>query len=202
MTADVVRLLHEYEPAVIGIGASAGAIDALGRLLPVLPPTLRAPLVVVVHVPPDWQSGLPALLSANCSLPIAEAEDKVAAQPGHVYFAPPNYHLLIERDGCLALSADEPVNFSRPSIDVLLESVALGFGRRALGILLSGANADGAAGMAAIKAHGGLTWVQEPATARVATMPEAALRLADHQVLDPAAMGRALADWGNRNDGR
>ena len=124
-----------------------------------------------------------------------------SASFGHVYFAPPNYHLLVEADGGLALSADEPVNFSRPSIDVLFESLAHSFGRRALGILLSGANADGAAGLAAVKARGGLTWVQAPVTARVATMPEAALKLAEHHVLTPEAMGETLARWGTAHDG-
>jgi two-component system chemotaxis response regulator CheB len=200
VTGEALDRLLEHEPALIGIGASSGAVEALGLLLPELPSGLTAPLTVVVHVPPDRQSSLPELLGANCALPILEADDKTSPLAGHVYFAPPNYHLLVEDDGCLALSADEPVHFCRPSIDVLFESMAHAFGRRALGILLSGANADGAAGLATIKARGGLTWVQSPQTAKVATMPEAALKLAEHVVLDPRVMGQTLAAW--RHHGR
>jgi two-component system, chemotaxis family, protein-glutamate methylesterase/glutaminase len=197
VTGEALERLLEHDPVLIGIGASSGAIEALGQLLPELPPRLTAALTVVIHVPPDRHSGLPELLSAKCALPILEADDKTSPLPGHVYFAPPNYHLLVEDDGCLALSTDEPVHFSRPSIDVLFESLAHAFGRRALGILLSGANADGAAGLATIKARGGLTWVQSPHTARASTMPEAALRLAEHAVLDPGVMGQTLAAWGH-----
>jgi two-component system chemotaxis response regulator CheB len=197
----VLDRLREHAPGVVCIGASAGAIEALGQILPELPPAFGVPVLVVVHVPADWKSALPELLGTRCALEISEAEDKVQASSGHVYFAPPNYHLLVEDDGCLALSADEPVNFSRPSIDVLFESVAHAFGSRALAILLSGANADGAAGLAMVKSCGGLTWVQTPATARVATMPEAALKLTEHAILDPRDMGLALAQWESQGHG-
>lgn len=190
-----LEALRAHDPAIIAIGASAGALDALGRLLPPLPPTLPAAMVVVVHVPPDPGSALRAALATHTVLPVCEAEDKVPARRGSIYIAPADYHLLVERDGTLALSIDEPVLYSRPSIDVLLESVAYALNGRVLGILLSGASADGATGLAVIRARGGLTWVQTPESAAVAAMPQAALALAPHPALDPDTMGRILAAW-------
>jgi two-component system chemotaxis response regulator CheB len=190
-----VETLAAHCPRFIGVGASAGGVEAVGQLLRELPAAFRAPIAVVVHVPADRDSALPAMFARRCALRVEEAEDKVIAVPGTVYFAPPDYHVLVERDGRLALSNEAPVHYSRPSIDVLFESVAHAFGARALGILLSGANADGAEGLARIRSLGGITWVQAPASARVPTMPEAALALAAHPVLDPAQMGRALAAW-------
>lgn len=186
--------LRQVRPALIVVGASAGAVDVLSQLLP----ALRAdspPMAVVVHVPPDRPSALPDVLSNRAAVPVLEAEDKMIAQAGQVYFAPSDYHLLVERDGALALSADEPVLYSRPSIDVLFESAAHAFGRRALGILLSGANEDGARGLAALRERGGLTWVQRPESAAVPVMPQAALDLAPHTVLDPEEMAEALSRW-------
>jgi two-component system chemotaxis response regulator CheB len=193
--ADAVRTLLAHDPVVIGIGASAGALDALNELLPRLPAGFIAPIVVVVHVPAGGSS-LPQLFDATCGLRVCEALDKDVMEPGCVYFAPPDYHLLIERDRTLALSVDQPEHFSRPSIDVLFESAAHAFGHRVLGILWSGASADGALGLATIRRRGGLTWVQTPASSRVAAMPEAALALAPHATMDPMTMGRALAEWG------
>jgi two-component system chemotaxis response regulator CheB len=190
-----VARLRRARPAVIAVGASAGALDALRDLLPPLPPDFPAPIVVVVHVPPARESGLPAVLARECRLEVVEAEDKMALAAGKVAFAPPDYHLLIEAHGGLALSADPPVQYSRPSIDVLFESAASAFGPRALGILLSGANADGAQGLAAIARAGGLTWVQAPETAQVSTMPEAALASWAHETMDPGSMGAVLAAW-------
>jgi two-component system, chemotaxis family, protein-glutamate methylesterase/glutaminase len=187
--------LRRASPSLIVVGASAGAVDVLSQLLPALAPPMPAAMVVVVHVPADRPSALPALLSGRAAVPVVEAEDKMNVQAGRVYFAPPDYHLLVERDGALALSTDEPVLFSRPSIDVLFESAALAAGRDLLGILLSGASADGARGLAAIRAHGGLTWVQRPESAAVSTMPLAALEMAPHPVLDPADMAGALRRW-------
>ena len=115
---------------------------------------------------------------------------------GVIYIAPPDYHLLVEADGSLALSADEPVHFSRPSIHVLFQSAAHAFGKRALGILLSGASADGADGLAPIRARGGVTWVQRPESAAVPVMPEAALARAAHRSTDVGDMGRVLGEWG------
>ena len=191
----LARALREQPPTLIAIGASAGAVDALSQLLPELPATLGAPVLIVVHMPPGRRSALPELFSASCALATLEAEDKSMPDPGRVYFAPPDYHLLVERDGSLALSVDEPVHHSRPSIDVLFESVADALGGGALGILLSGASRDGADGLRRIRQAGGRTWVQAPETAQVAVMPQAALELAPHPTMDPRSMGRALAAW-------
>jgi two-component system, chemotaxis family, protein-glutamate methylesterase/glutaminase len=199
-TDDRLDALRRHDPAIIAIGASAGAIEALGRLLPPLPAAFPAPILVVVHVPPHPDNALPAALATHTALRVREAEDKLTPAAGSIYVAPADYHLLVERDGTLALSIDEPVLYSRPSIDVLLESAAYASPRRVLGILLSGASADGAAGLARLWARGGLTWVQEPASAAVPVMPRAALALAPHAVLDPGDMGRLLATWSSCHD--
>jgi two-component system, chemotaxis family, protein-glutamate methylesterase/glutaminase len=195
---NVLQALQAHAPEVIAIGASAGALDALGRLLPELPPSFPAPILLVVHMLPDGESRLPSVLAAHCELDVCQAEDKMEVRGGRLYVAPPDYHLLLERQKVLALSSDCLVNYSRPSIDVLFESVAYACGRRSLGILLSGASADGAAGLALIRAHGGLTWVQTPGSASMSAMPDAALTLAPHVVMEPSDMGRALATWCRR----
>jgi two-component system chemotaxis response regulator CheB len=193
-TGEVARLCAQA-PTLVAIGASAGAVEALQGLLPAIPASFRAALVIVVHLPAGRRSHLAELFGQLCALRTCEAEDKATIEPGTIYFAPSDYHLLVERDGTLSLSIDEPVHFSRPSIDVLFESAARAGGSHVLGILLSGANADGAEGLAAIAARGGLTWVQTPASARSPTMPEAALARASHLTLEPAEMGQALAEW-------
>jgi two-component system chemotaxis response regulator CheB len=176
------------------IGTSAGGVDALAVLLPALPPRLRPPVFVVLHLPRERPSLLPEIFGPKCVVPVREALDKEAVEPGTVYFAPPDYHLLIEgapaREGAahaaagpaLALSDDEPVHHSRPSIDVLFESAADVYGRGLLGIVLTGGNEDGADGLAAVRERGGLTVVQEAAGAYATAMIEAALSRveADH----------------------
>ena len=157
------------------IGASAGAVQALLAVLPALPPSFSLPVLVVVHVPPDRDNVLAPLLQAKCRLPVKEAEDKEPIVGGVVYFAPPDYHLLVETDGCVALSTDDPVNYSRPSIDVLFESAADAYGAGVIGVVLSGANHDGAAGLRAVLDAGGSAIVQDPAEAFATAMPDAAL---------------------------
>lgn len=157
------------------IGASAGAVEALSALLPGLPETFPLPVMVVVHLPPDRPSGLAELFRVRCRVAVREAEDKEPLAPGTVYFAPPDYHLLVEPDRRLSLSSEEPVQYSRPSIDVLFESAADVYGPGLIGVVLSGANSDGAKGLAAIQAAGGRALVQRPDLAQVATMPRAAL---------------------------
>lgn len=158
------------------LGTSAGGVEALSVLLPALPARLRPPVFVVLHMPRDRPSLLVEILEPKCTVPVVEAEDKMPVTPGTVYIAPPDYHLLVEAGPALALSADEPVNFSRPSIDVLFESAADVFGSGLLGIILTGASRDGASGLAAIRAAGGTTIVQEPQDAQVPFMTEAAIR--------------------------
>lgn len=158
------------------IGASAGAIDALRDILPRLPAKFGAAVIAVVHVPPDQPSLLHTLFSGSCKVEVKEAEDKEPLRPGVVYFAAPNYHLLVDDGPCLSLSCDPPVMFSRPSIDVLFESASDVFGDRLVGIVLTGANTDGAIGLSKICAAGGIGLVQDPTTAYSDTMPRAALK--------------------------
>jgi two-component system chemotaxis response regulator CheB len=159
----------------IVLGASAGAVEALSLLLPALPPGGGPPLLLVVHAPADPPSVMVELFQAKCRVPVKEAEDKEPIRAGTVYFAAPNYHLLVEADRRLSLSSDEPVLFSRPSIDVLFESAADAYGRGLAGIILTGASADGAQGLHAVWAAGGIALVQRPESAQAATMPQAAL---------------------------
>ena len=161
----------------IVIGASAGALEALSALLPPLPVDFPLAIFVVVHLPSDKESGLAPLLQHKCPLIVREAEDKEPIAGGTIYIAPPDYHLLVEKNNCLSLSSEEPVLFSRPSIDVLFESAADVYGDTLIGIILTGANGDGAKGLKAITDAGGVALVQDPATASSRTMPELALEL-------------------------
>ncbi len=161
-------------PEAVVIGASAGAMGALSVILPALPATFALPLMIVVHVPPDRRSVLAELFQATCRITVREAEDKEPIRGGTAYFAPPDYHLLVEADGHLSLSSDEPVLYSRPSIDVLFESAADAYGPSLVAIVLSGANEDGAAGLKAIVEAGGTAIIQCPEGAFASAMPEAA----------------------------
>jgi len=162
---------------LIAIGGSAGGVAALGSILPALPADFGLPVVVVLHQPPARNSLLADLFGRKCRLPVVEAFDKAPVEPGRIYFSPPDYHLMIENDLTFCLSVDGPVNFSRPSIDVLLESAAASIGENVLAIILTGTNADGARGMKAVRAAGGLGWVQSPDGAQSPTMPRAAIEL-------------------------
>jgi two-component system, chemotaxis family, protein-glutamate methylesterase/glutaminase len=164
--------------SALAFGASAGGVEALGVLLPRLRPGCGVSVFVVVHLPRERPSLLSAIFSAKCALRVAEAQDKEPIEPETIYFAPPDYHLLIDDGPQIALDADELVNFSRPSVDVLFESVADAYGPSAAGFVLTGANQDGARGLAAIAKAGGLTIVQDPTGALTSTMPSAALRAA------------------------
>ena len=157
------------------IGASAGAVQALLAVLPALPAGFPLPVLVVVHVPPDRDNVLVPLLQAKCLLKVKEAEDKEPIVGGVIYFAPSDYHLLVEADRTAALSNDEPVNYSRPSIDVLFESAADAYGEALVGVILTGANHDGAAGLKAVSDAGGVVIVQDAAEAYATAMPDAAL---------------------------
>jgi two-component system chemotaxis response regulator CheB len=160
----------------IVIGASAGGVEALGLILPSLPAKFRPALLIVLHLPRERPSLLVEIYEKRCALPIREADDKEPIEPGTVYFAPPDYHMLVERNRQIALSTDEPVHFSRPSVDVLFESAADAFGSRLLGVILTGANEDGAAGLHAIHRAGGVTVVQQPDSAKVPLMVVSALQ--------------------------
>lgn len=157
------------------IGASAGAVEALSAILPRLPVDYPLAVIVVVHVPSDRRNVLAALFRSKCRIDVCEAEDKEPVAAGKVYFAPPDYHLLVEGDRSLSLSADDPVLYSRPSIDVLFESAADAYGPALAGVVLTGANQDGARGLAAVAEAGGIAMVEDPTTATASTMPAAAL---------------------------
>jgi two-component system, chemotaxis family, protein-glutamate methylesterase/glutaminase len=181
----------------VAIGASAGGVEVLSVLLSALPASCRASFFIVVHIPRERPSLLADVFGAKCALPVREAEDKEPVQPGTVYFAPPDYHLLLDRGPVLALSSDEPVHFSRPSIDVLFDSAADIYGERLLGLILTGANQDGAEGLAAVGRAGGRTVVQEPSGAAVSFLPEAALQEGPVDfVLSLAQLQDVFATWG------
>ncbi len=162
-----------YDAVVIGV--SAGGLQTLKVILPSLPSGFPLPLAIVQHQSPDADGFLVNYLDGISALHVREAEDKEPLTPGHAYFAPAGYHLLIELDRRFSLSVDDRVNFARPSVDVLFESAADVYGPALIGIVLTGANADGAQGLAAIKARGGLAIVQSPRTAEIGTMPQAAI---------------------------
>ncbi|RRS05859.1 chemotaxis protein CheB [Aquabacterium soli] len=182
----------------IVIGASAGGVDALSVLLPALQRQATVPVFVVLHLPRDRPSLLADIFASKCALPCREAQDKEPVVPGTIYFAPPDYHLLLDRGpGAwphLALSADALVNFSRPAIDVLFESAADIYGECLLGIVLTGGNHDGAAGLKAIHEAQGQTIVQDPADAQLSFMPEAALAtVTPSAVMSLAQIARLLS---------
>lgn len=158
------------------IGTSAGGVEALSHLLPALPAGLHAPVFVVIHLPRERPSLLVDIFRPRCAVDVREAQDKEPVAAGTVYFAPPDYHLLVDQGPQLALSSDDLVNFSRPSIDVLFESAADVYGERLLGIILTGASHDGASGLEAVYRAGGWTVVQEPNDAQAPLMVEAALK--------------------------
>lgn len=163
-------------PEAVVIGASAGALEALSVILPAFSPDYRLPIFVVVHLPPDRRSVMAELFQAKIRLAVREAEDKEPISGSTLYFAPPDYHLLVEADRTLSLSRDEPVLFSRPSIDVLFESAADAYGAALIAVVLTGANADGAEGLAAVVKAGGTALVQNPQGAFASAMPEAAIQ--------------------------
>lgn len=157
------------------IGTSWGGLDAVSRLLDGLEDAVRQPIVVVQHRSVESEGGaLAHLLGHHTRRIVDDPDDKTTLEPYHVYIGPPDYHVLVE-EGHIALSTDEPVQYARPSIDVLFESAADAYGERAIGIVLTGANNDGARGLAKIKDCGGVAIVQEPSSSERRTMPDAAI---------------------------
>jgi two-component system chemotaxis response regulator CheB len=159
----------------IVIGASAGGLFALSNILKILPPDYPIPVIIVQHRSKDQQYLLEEVLQSKCRIRIKQADEKEKVESGFVYIAPPDYHLLIEEDRTFSLSCDPPVNHSRPSIDVLFETAALAFGETLIGIILTGANEDGALGITTIKKMGGTTIAQDPVDAQFPIMPETAI---------------------------
>jgi two-component system chemotaxis response regulator CheB len=163
-----------YEAVVIGV--SAGGLYALTRVLGALPAGFPVPIIVVQHRSRDERFLLEEVLQTKCKVHIKQADEKEAIRPGIVYFAPADYHLLIEKDKTFSLTFDEPVNYSRPSIDILFETAAEVYKNNLLGIILTGANKDGAKGMKCIHKRGGTTIAQRPDTADFPEMPKAAIK--------------------------
>ncbi|MCM8741565.1 chemotaxis protein CheB [Pseudomonas koreensis] len=179
----------------IVVGASAGGVEALLSLLGPLRAGYVLPIIVVLHLPEERRSHLAEVFSRRLMLPVEEATDKQDIMPGTVYFATPGYHLSVEQDRSLSLSLEDRVHHSRPAIDYLFESAADVYGESLAAVLLTGANHDGARGLKQVKQRGGLTIVQDPKDAQVATMPLAALKLQqpDH-VLPIHGIGRLLVE--------
>ena len=190
--AAAVDLAAARHVEAVVIGASAGGFEAILAVLKGLPATYPMPLVAVLHLPDNHDSKLPELFGYRLDLQVREARDKETLAPGVLYFAPPGYHLLVEADRSFSLSCEERVNYARPSIDVLFETASDAYGKTLAGILLTGANYDGAAGLAGMKLAGALTIVQDPATAEVSTMPEAAIRRMAPDLILPLAEIRSL----------
>jgi two-component system chemotaxis response regulator CheB len=170
---------------VIAVGASWGGLDAVGTLLDGIPPELEQPIVIAQHRSPDSVRGmLEQLLQRHSDRPVSEPGDKQPVEARHVYVAPSDYHLLVDGRR-FSLSVDGRVQYARPSIDVLFESIAEAYRDGAIGIVLTGENADGAAGLTAIKRNGGIAVVEDPRTAARKTMPEAALEAIEPDAVLP-----------------
>lgn len=178
------------------IGASAGALEALSAILPTLPADFALPVIIVIHVPPDRKSLLAELMQAKCCIPVREADDKEPIRSGTIYFAPPDYHLLVETDKSLALSSDEAVMFSRPSIDVLFETAAEAYGPDLIAVVLTGANSDGASGLKSVVEAGGTALIQDPASSFASAMPLAALEACpESRVMSLSSISRFLREY-------
>jgi two-component system, chemotaxis family, protein-glutamate methylesterase/glutaminase len=161
--------------SIVGIGSSWGGLAAMSKLLGDLPGDFSLPIVVVQHRSSDSDRLLADLLQDATELTVSEVEDKEPLMPGTVHIAPANYHVLID-DGLLSLTLEEPVRFSRPSIDVMFSSAADAYGSGAIGVVLTGANEDGARGLSDIVKRGGRALVQDPRSAEIAIMPYAAVK--------------------------
>ena len=161
------------------IGVSAGGVEALSTIIPVLPKGYRLPVIVVQHMQETRETYLATFLDKHSNISVKEAEDKESICAGTVYIAPPGYHLLIEDDFTFSLSMEPRVNFSRPAIDVLFESAADTYHENLAGVVLTGANMDGSRGLRRISEHHGLTIVQDPETAASTAMPRSAIRMVD-----------------------
>lgn len=172
---------------LIVIGGSSGSLDALMVILPALKKDFSIPVVVVLHRSSSADNGLTELLAGKTRLQVKEADEKDLLQPGWIYLAPPDYHLLVEANGSVSLDASEKVQYSRPSIDVTFTSAAPVYGSGLTAVLLSGANADGAQAMLLVEKYGGRTMVQDPTDALVAYMPEQAILLGAAAAVLPAS---------------
>lgn len=183
---------------MVAIGGSAGSLDIILKIIASLPVNSNSSFVIVVHRKNSGESLLENLISARTSMNTKEVEDKEPILPNTIYIAPSDFHLLIENEQTFSLDNSEKINFSRPSIDVTFESMAEIFGAGCIGILLSGANADGSEGLKSIKNAGGLSIAQDPLSAQVSFMPQEAInqkavsKIADGEKL-PLLIAQLLA---------
>ena len=184
--------LAARRPQALIVAGSAGGVEALMTLLSAVPSGLQVPVICMLHLPANRDSRLADLFDERLPVPVREAADKQAIAAGMVYYAGSGYHLSVEQDRSFSLSCEAPVHFARPAIDVLMTSAADAYGDELAAILLTGANRDGAAGMAYVHAKGGLTVVQEPRDAQVATMPQAAIDACAPDLVLPLAAIREL----------
>jgi two-component system chemotaxis response regulator CheB len=180
-----VKRTHPLE--IVVIGASTGGIEALHELLPLLSQGLQLPIVIVVHLPAHHRSLLPEIFGTLCRVPVREPLDKEPVTGGVIWFAPADYHLMVESDHYFSFSVDEPVKYSRPAVDVLFESAALAYGPGVTAVVLTGASEDGADGAARVRALGGCVYVQDPEQAEAKLMPLAAIRMAAPQYVGPVS---------------
>jgi two-component system, chemotaxis family, protein-glutamate methylesterase/glutaminase len=188
------------ERAVV-IAASAGGLDALSTVLSGLRAGFSAPVLALLHSGGGVSAQLSELLARRCRLPVMEARSGARVRGGEVYLAPPDYHLLVEKDGRLALSVDEKVSFVRPSADVLFASAAEAWRQQLIAVVLTGSNHDGAAGMQAVRAHRGQTVIQDPGTAAHPEMPRAACgRPGEDVILPLAQIAPHLNQWDTRDE--
>ena len=165
--------MHYYEAIVIGV--SSGGMNALKIISSTLPAHFNLPIIIVQHLSAHSDSHWIKLLNEKSHLNVKEADEKEKIEKGNIYIAPPNYHLLIEKDKTFSLTIDERVNFARPSIDVLFESAAEAYKNKLIGIVLTGSNSDGTKGIKRIKDYGGLAIIQDPNTADSEYMPKSAI---------------------------
>ncbi|MBT1075639.1 chemotaxis protein CheB [Geobacter grbiciae] len=164
---------HRFRAVVVGV--SSGGVDALKQVIGSLPADFTLPVMVVAHISPEADNGLALLLDELSAIRVKEADELEKAAAGTVYLAPPNYHLLVEKDATLSLSVDPPVKFARPSVDVLFGSAVDAFGHALIGVVMTGAGCDGSEGLGRIKDAGGVTVVQDPAGAVADSMPRSAI---------------------------
>jgi two-component system chemotaxis response regulator CheB len=200
-----VEVAAEAQPGaaptiVVGVGASAGGVEALSRFVSLLPATFHGAVLVVLHIAPGVPSVLAQILSRRCRLRVLAAADDLPVRPGHVYIAPPDRHLLVA-DGRLQLGRGPQENGHRPAVDPLLRSIAAAYGTGAVGVILSGTRDDGTAGLARIKAAGGRALVQDPEEALYAGMPQSAVTHVDvDEVLGLEGLVRDIVDLASQKE--
>lgn len=162
---------------LVAIGASAGGVEAILKVLPMLHHDFQVPVAIVLHVPDKPSVNFSHVISTFVNRKVYEVEDKMPIEDGAIYLAPGGYHTFVDKDGVFSLSQDEPVNFSRPSIDLFFQSAAQAYGKNLMAVLLTGANKDGAEGLKMVQQLKGTTIIQDPNEAQARTMPDAAAAL-------------------------